>query len=438
MTTNQQLRRLFSRAALVLLLLLTSATVWAQDEWTDEYYWDDTHHLCYVLNGTTASVCNFYDYGEDHDEPTGAITIPASITNPQTSATYNVTSIAEGAFVGCEDLTSVVIGDNVTTIGARAFEGCTGITSVTFGSSVKTIGANAFDGCEELTTLNFSGNSIRTIGNEAFTGGTHCTATTEPHTFGTYGECAACHLVSLADNASNTDVIGHWSTQGGTHSVVLTGRTLFKDGSWNTLCLPFNIDDFAGTPLEGATVMTLGNSSGCNTRFDANTGTLYLEFVDASDIEAGNTYIVKWETAGDPVTNPTFTGITLQNEDPADHYVISEDGTVSFLGTYSPVVLPANDKSNLFLGSGNQLHWPTANVTLNAFRCYFQLDLSDPNNQVKDFVLNFGEGEATSIHNSQLTIDNEAGAWYDLSGRKVNGQLPRGIYIHNGKKVVIK
>ena len=45
------------------------------------------------------------------------------------------------------------------------------------------------------------------------------------------------------------------------------------------------------------------------------------------------------------------------------------------------------------------------------------------------------------IDNSQLTIDNWAGAWYDLQGRKIaNGQKPKakGLYINNGKIRVIK
>ena len=56
-----------------------------------------------------------------------------------------------------------------------------------------------------------------------------------------------------------------------------------------------------------------------------------------------------------------------------------------------------------------------------------------------------------TVNSEQLTVDSDV--WYDLSGRKivngqwsivngqwsiVNGQLPRGIYIHNGKKVVVK
>ena len=62
--------------------------------------------------------------------------------------------------------------------------------------------------------------------------------------------------------------------------------------------------------------------------------------------------------------------------------------------------------------------------------------------------MNFdGEDDADAIpiiDNGQLTIDNEAGTWYDLSGRKMvngkwsNGKLPKGIYIHNGRKEVLK
>ena len=43
-----------------------------------------------------------------------------------------------------------------------------------------------------------------------------------------------------------------------------------------------------------------------------------------------------------------------------------------------------------------------------------------------------------SINNSQLNIDNEAGAWYSIDGRKLNRKpVQKGIYIVNGKKVVI-
>ncbi|MDR0683809.1 MAG: leucine-rich repeat domain-containing protein, partial [Spirochaetaceae bacterium] len=38
-----------------------------------------------------------------------------------------VTGIGEGAFAGCESLSSVTIPDSVTGIGDGAFEGCSGL-----------------------------------------------------------------------------------------------------------------------------------------------------------------------------------------------------------------------------------------------------------------------------------------------------------------------
>ena len=40
-----------------------------------------------------------------------------------------------------------------------------------------------------------------------------------------------------------------------------------------------------------------------------------------------------------------------------------------------------------------------------------------------------------TIHNSQVTIHNDT---YNLSGQKVNGKLPKGIYIINGRKILVR
>jgi len=58
-------------------------------------------------------------------------------------------------------------------------------------------------------------------------------------------------------------------------------------------------------------------------------------------------------------------------------------------------------------------------------------------------VLNFGDGDETtgiiSIDNGQLIIDNSMDAWYTLDGRHLTGKpTAKGLYINNGKKIVIK
>ena len=46
------------------------------------------------------------------------------------------------------------------------------------------------------------------------------------------------------------------------------------------------------------------------------------------------------------------------------------------------------------------------------------------------------DGDVAGIRKEKLDVNNQP--IYDLSGRKVNGQLPKGIYIVNGKKVMVK
>ena len=243
--------------------------------------------------------------------------------------------------------------------------------------------------------------------------------------------------------------------------VKLKGRTLYRNQNWNTLCLPFDVEEFGGTPLEGATVMELDldgkyNADGesdeagtYQTGFDATDGTLYLYFTEAEEIEAGKPYIVKWEDEDlENITDPVFYGVTIDATDPTA--ITFAENKVQFIGTYSYSEYTDENKYVLLLGSDSNLFYPDGNeaTTVGAFRAYFQLqnglkagepDQSDPTGGIKNFVLNFGDGE-TGIRTTNLTnLTNEAGAWYDLSGRRLSGKpTQKGIYINNNKKSFIK
>ncbi|MBR4516740.1 MAG: hypothetical protein IKO60_05020, partial [Bacteroidaceae bacterium] len=219
------------------------------------------------------------------------------------------------------------------------------------------------------------------------------------------------------------------------------GRTLWKDGDWNTLCLPFDIARFDGTPLEEATVKTLTASSFAD-------GTLTLTFSEnLNAIEAGKPYLVKW-TSGENELNPVFTGVTISNATPN-----VSTKCVDFIGTYAPVIYADENRSVLFMGGGSNLYYPdgTSTITINACRAYFMLKgitAGDPasGGEVKGFVLNFGEEDDAEgirlIQNSKFKVQNEGEEWYDLAGRKrvngklSNGKLPKGIYIRDGKKIL--
>ena len=74
-----------------------------------------------------------------------------------------VTSIGEGAFVECLELTSITIPNSVTSIGAYAFNSCSGLASITIPDSVTSIGNYAFSDCSGLTSVTIDGKSQATV-----------------------------------------------------------------------------------------------------------------------------------------------------------------------------------------------------------------------------------------------------------------------------------
>ena len=244
----------------------------------------------------------------------------------------------------------------------------------------------------------------------------------------------------LFDEYDNETTIAAWAADGKTHNVMLDGRTLYKDGKWNTLCLPFNVT-VGSDVMAGATAMTLnGETSGFNT----STGELTLNFTSVtsgSTIAAGTPFIAKW--TGSNLTDPVFCGVTVSSTTAGS--VTSTDGYVTFVGTYKPEPIFADPAINLYLGADNTLYYPTAtDFKVNSFRAYFELGngltCGTHTSQVRAFSLSFGdENDATGIRsmdNGQWIMNN---CWYDISGRKLLGKpTQRGIYIYNGNKVVIK
>lgn len=231
----------------------------------------------------------------------------------------------------------------------------------------------------------------------------------------------------LPNSVDNTATIA--AANGETCDVTLVGRTLWKDGNWNTLCLPFNLT-LAGSPLAGADARTLSSAS-------LSDGTLNLTFTDAvTELVAGTPYIIKWAKDDEhpTISDPTFTGVTVSN---AGHDFQSTDEKVKFLGTYAYRTFTAEDKSILFVGGENTLYYPETRARIGTQRAYFQItDASS----VKAFVLNFEDGDATRIGSLlPATSTSSPSGWNDLSGRKLQSKpTAKGLYINYGRIYMVK
>ena len=90
--------------------------------------------------------------------------------------------------------------------------------------------------------------------------------------------------------------------------------------------------------------------------------------------------------------------------------------------------------------------------SLGACRAYFQLadsytagvSIEGGGATIRNFVLNFGDDDSATgiiaIGDSQLsTLNSQRSEWYTLDGRRLAAKpTAKGLYIHAGRKVVIK
>ena len=137
--------------------------------------------------------------------PTGALTIPATVTCNE--VTYTVTGIKEQVFSNCSALTSVSLPDGLTSIGNAAFEYCSSLATVSIGNGLTTIGNDAFSNCTSLTGITLP-DGLTTIGNTAFSNCTSLTGITIPNTVTSIGisafeDCQALTAVTIPDGVTN-------------------------------------------------------------------------------------------------------------------------------------------------------------------------------------------------------------------------------------------
>ena len=166
-------------------------------------------------------------------------------------------------------------------------------------------------------------------------------------------------------------------------------------------------------------------------------------------LEAGTPYIIKWIADANYVdddehniVSPVFSGVTINATDRSYDNAAEGDARVRFIGTYSSTAFTAADNSILLMGGENKLYYPTTGAGIGAQRAYFKIgDGAQLARSITAFNIDFGDDEATgiiSVYDSGFMV-NGSDAWYSLDGRRLSGKPSvKGVYVNNGRKVIIK
>ena len=406
-----------------------------------------------------------------------------------------VTTIDDDAFRGCTALTSVTIADGVTTIEEHAFMGCTALTSVTIPASVTTIEEMAFMGCTALTSVAIPA-SVTTIGDGAFMGCTALTSVAIPASVTTIGvgafrDCTALTSVTIfappltkygslafANNAADCKIFvpsgsvdaykTGWNdyataiepldyiidedkdvsilSNGNGKNVAL--KRAFPKGKKQTVCLPFapgellkygKVWEFTG--ISGGKAVMTQRTSGLQANtpyiFEATNDLLNITFPSVgisigsdpktADATAGftfhGTYAQKiWEATSDEVTNGTIYGFMMQDND----------------GQQVGQFVKARRRTILRPFSCYLEYNGALDGTQNAAARRMTRGEGETLPDVIDIVWLSANGETTGMRPTPNPSLN-GGEWYDLQGRKLSGKPSvKGLYINNGRKVVIK
>ena len=203
---------------------------------------------------------------------------------------------------------------------------------------------------------------------------------------------------------------------------VVTNETIMLERSfvagWNTVCLPFAVaDNTAIESLFGAGTKVFNFKNFANNMID---------FEAVTSMSAATPYLIYVPAA---ITEPIrVDNVTISNLNTTAGTVWHNN--ITFQGSYAPVAV-GSLAGKYGVTPSNQLAKGNANTTMKGFRGYFEGNLASARISIFD--------EATGISKvyapADLFGDNDR--VYNLGGQKVEN-AKKGVYIVNGRKVVVK
>jgi hypothetical protein len=197
----------------------------------------------------------------------------------------------------------------------------------------------------------------------------------------------------------------------GAPSAALVFKRSIKADSWSTIVLPFDVSNVEATFGTGTKVAQL-------TGLNGNT----LNFQSVTTMNANEPYMIM--VASD------FDGAVVNNATLVEGTPAKTVGTVTFQGVYESCNIP----EGAFFVSSNQLYKASDGTnTIKPYRAYFVTSSQAPELR---FVF---DGQTTDV--SEKVIGNcektATAPAYNLQGQRIS-HATKGIYVVNGKKVIIK
>ena len=206
-------------------------------------------------------------------------------------------------------------------------------------------------------------------------------------------------------------------------------RTLYDDG-WNTLCLPFSLTETQAKQAFG---------DGVELRELEKVESTTLIFRPVTSLTAGIPCLIRPSRVAEDNTY-TFSDVQTTVVTADSRAKDAVGGAISFTGIYSPADVTGwadSHKYVAFLGAGNKFFRALSGKPMKAFRAFFIVPETTSVAAVKAVI----DGTTTAIGELNVDGDKTGGRVYNLNGQCVGTSLDGlqpGLYIQNGKKIVVK
>ena len=219
-------------------------------------------------------------------------------------------------------------------------------------------------------------------------------------------------------------------------------RSFIADGGWYTICLPFSLtEDDIKKQFKGAEFQGFDG-------VDQQDKTINLKFKKVTTTKAGKPYLIK------PIKDITAADLTFINKQieqttPVDvSYMLESDAnkTFTFKGVFSPFTADSEelaDKNIKFLSGvkGLDLVSPNGTGTMKCYRAYFVFPGKKSIVETEAKITN--HDEATAVQPVKRQEAETEHVVFSISGQKMGkvknaSQLPKGVYIINKKRIMVK